>query len=280
MSYEWWVMLIGSLTGICCALTGTILVLRKMAMIGDAISHTVLLGIVLAYLLSSQLGGFWMFVGAVAIGLLTSFFVQWLHERNVKADAAIGVTFTTLFAIGVLLISVYADQIHLDLDHVLYGEIAFSPLQTLEFAGMSVGPKAVWILGGLLLLILVVFGLLFKEIRVLTFDPLYARTMGLPVRTIHYSMMTLVSLTIVAAFDIVGSILVVSMLIVPAATAYLLARGLLHALLLAALFAVLAALGGFWFAWSLDVSISGSMSVFTGLLFTAVFMAQRFGLVK
>ena len=271
MSYAITIMLIGSLTGICCSLVGSYLVARKMAMIGDAISHTVLLGIVLSFLVSSQMSGLWMYVGATVIGLATAYFAQVLHEWKVKADAAIGVTFTTLFALAILLITLFAERVHLDLDHVLYGEIAFAPLRTWEWSGVNMGPQSLWVLGALLALIALCFAWFAKQIRTVSFDPAFAAVTGMPARFVHYLMMTLVSLTTVAAFDIVGSILVVAMLVVPPATAYLLARSFTGVLFYGVLFAILAALIGYGLAYVLDASIAGAITVSAGVIFAIAF---------
>ena len=271
MSYELSIIVIGALTGVCCSLVGSYLLARKMAMIGDAISHTVLLGIVIAFLVSSQMSGIWMYIGATVVGLATAYFAQLLHEWKVKADAAIGVTFTTLFALAILLITLFTERVHLDLDHVLYGEIAFAPLRTWEWFGHSLGPQALWILSGLMLLIIGCYALLSKQIRTITFDPAFAQVSGMPLRRVHYLMMTLVSLTAVEAFDIVGSILVVAMLVVPPATAYLMARSFQQVLLYSALFAIVAALGGYAMASVLNASIAGAMTVCAGLIFAFIF---------
>ena len=137
MTYDAWIILTGSLVGITCAMIGCFLVLRKMAMLADAISHTVLLGIVGGYLVSRSLEGHSMLIGAVVVGLLTALLVQVLSGKGVQADAAIGVVFTSLFAIGVILLSVFAGNIHLDVDHALMGEITFIPWDTMEWNGMG-----------------------------------------------------------------------------------------------------------------------------------------------
>jgi manganese/zinc/iron transport system permease protein len=275
MQYEWWIIVIGGLTGICCSLLGSLLVLRKMSMISDAISHTVLLGIVFAYIISSQFGGWWMFICATTVGLLTSFLVEYMRQLRVRSDAAIGITFTTLFAVAILLITIFAENIHLDLDHVLYGEIAFAPLETLSIQQIDVGPQALWILSILLLFIILYILFSYRQLQTMIYDEEYAKAIGMPTKTIHYLMMTLVSLTIVAAFDIVGSILVISMIVVPAATALLIAKSFAQMLWMSMFFAVLASTIGFIFAWTFDVSISGAMSVFTGVIFTFIFAFQK-----
>ena len=280
MSYEGWIILTGALVGITCGITGCFLILRRMAMLADAISHTVLLGIVGAYLVSSSMEGLYMFVGALVVGLLTALFVQLLHSSGVQSDAAIGVVFTSLFALGVILLSLYAGRIHLDVDHALMGEIAFVPWDTWALVGINLGPKAVWMLGIVLIINLIVIGLFYKELKICSFDPEMALALGIPVLFIHYLLMGMLSITTVAAFDSVGAILVVAMLIAPGASAYLLTDRLLTMLFLSAGLGVLAAVSGYYVAVWWNVSISGSMAMMAGVLFVlAFFFSPKHGTV-
>jgi manganese/zinc/iron transport system permease protein len=267
-----WILLTGSFVAAACSVLGCFLVLRRLSMVGDAISHAVLPGIVLAFLLSGSRASLVMFLGAVAIGLLATFLIQALSSAGVYGDAAIGVTFTALFAAGVVLISLFAGHVDLDLDCVLYGEIAYTPFDTWSLGGVSLGPRPVWITGGLLLLNVAVVALLFKELKICAFDPQMAAAVGINVSVMHYLLMTLVSITTVGAFESVGAILVVAMLIVPAATAYLLTDRLERMLLFAAGTGVLSALLGYAVARSLDCSIAGAMATVAGLLFTLAFL--------
>lgn len=274
-----WIVATGALVASACGIVGCFLVLRKMALLGDAISHTVLLGIVLAFLLTGSKAVVPMLVGAAVCGILTALAVQLLHQTGVRSDAAIGVTFTALFAVGVVLISLYAGSVHLDVEHALYGEIAYVPWDTWEWRGISMGPRAVWMIGAVLLLDLAVIGLFFKELKVCAFDPGLAVALGIPVTALHYVLMTLVSVTTVASFESVGAVLAVAMLIVPGATAYLLTDRLGAMLAVAAGVGVLAAAGGYGLAIWVNGSISGAMAVVAGLLFlTALIFSPRHGL--
>ncbi|WP_243291130.1 metal ABC transporter permease [Bacillus sp. FJAT-47783] len=272
MSYEAWILLTASLVGASCALVGTFLVLRKMAMLSDAISHSVLLGIVGAYFISQSLGSIYMLIGAGIVGLLTTLFVQLLSNRGVQSDAAIGVVFTFLFAVGVILLSLYGGNVHLDVDHALMGEITFIPWDTLEIGGIDLGPQAVWILGFVLMMNIILTALFYKEFKISAFDPEMALAIGIPVTFFHYLQMTMLSLTAVASFDSVGAILVVAMIIVPASTAYLLTDRLIHMLWLSVLIGVLSAFIGYYSASFLNVSISGAMASATGILFALAFL--------
>lgn len=249
-------------------------------MIGDAISHSVLLGIVLAFLITHSLGALPMFIGAVVMGVFTTFVIQLVHQGGAQEDAAIGVTFTGLFALGVVLLTLFAGDVHLDTQHVLYGEIAYVPWDILVWNGIELGPRAVWIVGGVFALTLLVTGFLYKEFKLCAFDPVLALTMGIPVTLLHYVQMTLVSLTTVAAFDSVGSILTIAMLIAPGATAYLLTDRLERMLGLSVVIGVASALLGYAAAVWLDVSISGSMASAAGILFAlALLSSPKYGIL-
>lgn len=249
-------------------------------MLGDAISHAVLPGVVIAFVLSQSKGSFTMFIGAVIMGLLTTFLVQYLSERGIEGNAAIGVVFTSLFAVGVVLVSTYGEHIDLDLDCVLYGEIAYSPFDTLILGGNFLGPKPVWINGGLLLSNVVILGLLYKRFKICAFDPGMAAAVGINVSAMHYLLMGMVSVTTVGAFDSVGAILVVAMFIVPGATAYLLTDRLSHMLVIAFVVGVLSAFGGYQMARWLDCSIAGAMATVCGGYFLlAALVSPRHGVV-
>ncbi|MEI4771250.1 metal ABC transporter permease [Psychrobacillus sp. FJAT-51614] len=268
---EFWVLLTGAMVGITCGLTGVFLILRKTAMIADAISHTVLFGIVIAFMITQSLNGFWMLLGAAIAGLLTTYLVQVLQSGGLQEDAAIGVVFTSLFALGVLFITLFAGNVHLDVEHVLMGEIAFVPWDTWSILGFTM-PKAVWMLSIVLILNILFLVFFYKEIKLTTFDPVFALTIGLPIMIMHYSYMTLVSLTTVAAFDSVGAVLVVAMLIGPAATAYLLSKSVRGMILWSMALGVTAAITGYYLAKLWNTSIAGMMASMIGILFMIVFL--------
>lgn len=280
MSYEAWIIVTGMLVGVTCALIGAFLVLRKMSMLADAISHTVLLGIVGSFLITRTLDGLPMFIGAVIVGLLTAFFVQLLHSNGVQSDAAIGVVFTSLFAVGVILLSVYGGNVHLDVEHTLMGEIAFVPWDTVELFGTDIGPSAFWKLLIVLVINLTILFFFYKEFKLAAFDPEMALAIGIPVLFLHYLQMGMLSITTVASFDSVGAILVVAMLIVPPAAAYLLTDRLLTMLLYSAGIGALSAVSGYYLALLLNVSISGAMAAMTGFFFAlAFFFSPAHGLI-
>lgn len=272
---ELWVIITGLLVGITCGMAGVFLILRKMSMIADAISHTVLFGIVMAFIITQTLNGFWMLLGAAVAGILTAYLVQLLHSSGIQQDAAIGVVFTTLFAAGVLLITLFASHVHLDVEHILMGEIAFVPWDKWTFFAITM-PKAIWIL---LLVLLINIGFLllfFKEMKLATFDSVYAASIGVPILFLHYGFMTSISFTTVAAFDSVGAILVVAMLIGPAATANLISKSIKQMFLFSMLYGGAAAVIGYYLAKFWDTSIAGMMATAVGLLFIVTLCAQKF----
>lgn len=268
-----YIILTGSLVAASCALLGCYLVLRKMALIGDAISHAVLPGIVIAYLISGSRDSLVMIVGAGSIGLLTTFLIEFLHRKaRLQEDASIGVIFTTLFALGVILISYYAENIDLDQDCVLYGEIALVPLDTWLLSGVDIGPRVMWIGLFVFVVIIIFIGLGYKELFLTTFDTPYAASIGISVTLWHYVLMGMVSFTTVASFEAVGAILVVAFLVAPAATAYLLTDNFNKMLLIAVLVGIIAAIGGYFLASWIDASIAGGMTATVGLEFLLVLL--------
>jgi manganese/zinc/iron transport system permease protein len=275
------IQLIASVVAVACALPGVFLVLRRMAMMADAISHTVLLGIVLVFFLTRDLSSPLLIVGATATGVLTVSLVELLNRtRLVKADAAIGLIFPALFSVAIILISRFAGDVHLDTDAVLLGELAFAPFERLELAGWDFGPQALWVMGGILLLNVLFIGLFYKELKLATFDAGLAAALGFSPALIHYGLMSVVSVTAVGAFDAVGSVLVVALMIGPAAAAYLLTDRLSRMLGYSALIGVASAISGYWLAHWLDASIAGSMATMVGVVFVLVWLlAPERGLV-
>lgn len=270
---DFWIILTGSLVAVTCGILGCFLILRKMALVGDAISHAVLPGIALAFLFSGgSRDSLVMLLGASILGLICVFLIQMFQHSGVQADASIGVVFTALFAIGVVIISLNARHIDLDLDCVLYGEIAYVHWNTVTIAGVEAGPKAVWILGFTLLVVLTLIGLFYKQFKICSFDPAMAIACGIPVALFHYLLMGMVSMATVASFESVGAILVVGMLIVPAATAYLLTERLSVMIALSAGIGILCSVLGYYMAAWFDASIAGCMVSVAGILFAAAFL--------
>lgn len=272
MSYAAWIILTASLVGFSCGLIGVFLILRKTAMMADAISHTVLLGIVVAFIITKEVSGIYMVIGGIIAGLVTAYLVQWLHSLDVQHDASMGIVFTTLFAIGVILIATSVGNAHLDIQHALMGEITFIPFNTMTVPLIGEVPKATVLLAIVLIVVLFFIIAFYKEWKITSFDPALAASLGIPVLFLHYLFMTLVSVTTVASFDAVGAIMVVAMLITPAASAYLWTDRLSVMLVLSSLFGMFSAIIGYYIAVWIDTSISGSMAFATGLIFIISFL--------
>lgn len=283
-----WIVVTGALSAMSCGLLGNYLVLRRMSMMGDAISHAVLPGLAIAFLVTGSRDSLPMLAGAIFIGVLTALLIQGLSRLSgVEKGAAMGVVFTTLFALGLILIRQAADHVDLDPSCVLYGAIELTPLDTVVLFGREV-PQAAVTTGAMLLINLAFVGLFFKELKITSFDPALASTMGINANLMHYVLMALVAATTIAAFESVGSILVIAMLIVPGAAAHLLTdrmpRMIAVSLAVAALSALLGHLGAItvptWFGFR-DTSTAGMMAVAAGGLFLLAFLfAPRYGVTS
>lgn len=268
-----WIILTGSLVAISCGLLGCYLILRRMAMIGDAISHAVLPGIFLAYLVAGSRASFPILLGTAAFGILCTFIIEWLtHKARLQNDASIGITFTFMFAVGVILVSAFAGQVELDQECVLYGEIIHVPFDTWQWGHTNMGPIAVYQLGFNLLLILSIIIIGYKGLLLTTFDMAYAASLGVSTAFWHYLLMGLVSLTTVLSFEAVGAILVIAFLIAPAATAYLLTNNFKLMLLLSGLVGIASSVSGYYLAYTIDGSIAGAMTCMLGVFFMLSFL--------
>lgn len=275
-----WTIVIGGMCGTCCAVLGCYLVLRRMSLLGDAISHAVLPGVALAFLASGQITGVPIFLGAMVLGVLTSLLTDLLHRRGgVPEDASMGVVFTALFALGVIVITRGAAGVDLDPGCVLYGLIEFAPLDTVTVADWEL-PRTAITLGLAAALTLGFVAIFWKELLLASFDPALASACGLKASVVHYALMAMVAGVTVASFEAVGSILVVSMLIVPAATAQLLTDRLLGMLAWSVAGAWSAAVLGYAGAVWLNTSVAGMIATVLGLqLLLAVLLAPRYGLL-
>ncbi|HRF59773.1 MAG TPA: metal ABC transporter permease [Fimbriimonadaceae bacterium] len=261
------IALVAIVAGASCGLAGVFLVLRRLAMMSDAISHAILPGLVAGYFFARGPNLIAAFLGATAAGVLTVFLVETIvRMRRLKEDAAIGLVFPALFAIGVLLVSRYFANVHLDTDAVLYGEIALAPFDTWNVAGRNLGPQSLWVLAGLGLLNAGFLYLFFKELKLSTFDPGLAEILGFRPGLLHYSFMTIIAMTTVGAFSAVGAILAVALIVIPAVTASFWTTRLPVVIVLSIGIGAFAGLLGYGAATAIDVSISGAIATTLGLL--------------
>lgn len=256
-----------------CGWIGCYLILQGMALVGDAISHTVLLGIVVAFLLTGQVAGPAMFIGAAVTGLMTAILIETLHSTSrIKEDAAIGIVFTSLFALGVVLLSVFAGRAHIDTQHVLYGNLEVVASEPAYSIGRMTLPLPVWQMTLAAALVLGLIIAFYKELLVVSFDPQLAASLGMRPRLVRYGMMAVLSVTVVGAFNSVGAILVVAMLIAPAATAYLLTQRLAVMFVLSALTGGVSAVVGYHLSYWLEVSAAGAVVSVACVLFALAFL--------
>lgn len=283
-----WIMVAGSLCGLAASLLGNFLVLRRLSLLGDAISHAVLPGLAAAFLLSGQRQGWLMFLGAALVGILTVFLTEAAKEfGQVDEGAAIGVVFTFLFALGLVMIVQAADRVDLDAGCVLYGAVETTVINVVDIGGWLV-PRAVISLAAVTVINLLFVVLLYRPLKVSTFDPQLAQAQGIPVRVLHYALASLVAMTSVAAFESVGNILVVAMFVVPPVTAWLWTDRLGVMIFLSSVIAVLSAVLGHLSAIGVpamfglpSTTTAGMMAVAAGflLVFAALF-APRKGMIS
>lgn len=251
------------LVGIICGVIGCFIILRGMALMGDAISHAVLPGVVIAYMVGAS-----FFLGAVITGVLTAIGIGYISQNSkVKDDSAIGIMFSAAFALGVVLNSRLKGT-SVDLWHILFGNV------------LAVSRTDLWITFGMGVFVILVIVIFYRPLLLSTFDPIMAKATGLPVKFIHYMLMLLLSLVTVASLQTVGIILVVAMLITPGATAYLLTDRLNIMLVLASVFGVVSGVVGLYYSVIFDVSSGSSIVlVASGLFMIAFFFSPRQGLV-
>ena len=280
-----WIVLTGALTAMACAVPGVFLLLNKQSMLGDAISHAVLPGLAIGFLVSGSRDPLPMFIGAVLAGLFTGVISGVIERRGrVEAGASLGVVFCSLFALGLILIRLAADHVDLDPGCVLYGALELAVIDS------ATVPRIVWQSGAILILNLFLAGMFFKELQVVAFDPRFAKASGIPSGLIQQGLTVVTALTTVVAFESVGSILVIAMLIVPGASAMLLSRSVSGVLLWSLVVAISSAVLGHVLAISVgptwlglltgrhdlgSLSSAGMMAASAGGIFFSLLAASR-----
>ena len=271
-----------AVTALACSLLGPFLLLRRLSLLTDAIGHVLLFGIVVAFLIVGKLDSPWLLVGAAATGLVTVLAIEALsRSRLVREDAAIGLTFPTLFAAGIILATLFARNTHLDIDQVMLGYAEFAPEHRLEIGDFDLGPYSLVIMGVMAVINLGAIVVFFKELKISTFDATLAATLGFLPAVLHYGLMTLVSFTVVTAFDSTGPVLVVAFFVIPSITAYLLTDRLGWFLGWSALVAVVGAFLGTAVAFLLETTVSGTVATVMGALFGVSWLAApRHGLIR
>ena len=274
MSDDLAILLTAGLVATASGLLGPFLVLRRQALMSDAVSHAVLPGIVLVFILFGTRAPVPVIVGAAAFAVICVLAIDGLRATGlVRADAAIGLVFPALFSIGVIGITGFASGAHIDLDATIYGEIAFSPFRTVDLFGAEIA-RSIPLLGAVALANLALLVVLWKELKATTFDPEFARTAGFSPRLLSRLLLIAVAVTAVVSFESVGAILVVTMLIVPAATARLVTDRLLPMVVTTIAVGWIAAVGGYQSATALDASIAGAMGVVASICFALALLAS------
>lgn len=264
------------ITAVACVLPGNFLVLRGTALLSDALSHAILFGIVISFLIVQDINSPYIFVGAIISGILTVTITQRLTKTGtIDQDAAIGLTFPFLFSIAVMLINLCANNVHLDIDAILLGELAFAPFTILYWHGYDCGPQALWNMSIILCINIACISYFYKELQLTTFDPIYAKIIGYHPWRFDYLLIIVTSITIIQAFQTTGTILVISLIVTPASTAFLLTKKLYEMIVLSCLLAVIAVLAGFLCAHFCDTSIAGSIALANGLLFLFVMVIKK-----
>lgn len=278
-----WIVLMGFLVTAACGLVGNYLLLRRMALVGDAISHSILPGLVVAFMLFKHNNTWVMFLGAFAAGLLTVVLIEFIHKQSrIKPDAAICIAFTTLFAVGVVLMSSLETKgsIHIDAECVLYGEIAFVPLEPpFVWNGWELGPPSVLRMGAVLAVLALAVLAFYKELLVTSFDAGLSKSLGMRMAVWHYGLMGALALAIVCAFESVGAILAVAMLIVPPMFAAQLSDRLPARLGLTVLHAAFSAVLGLHLSVWLNCSAAGAVVVVAAVLFCLAWAGTAVGKV-
>jgi manganese/zinc/iron transport system permease protein len=274
------IIITACMIAISCGLLGVFMMLRKMSMTGDAISHAVLPGIVIGFFVSGSQRGLEVIIGAGILGILATLMIDWLRRKaRVQLDASIGITFTLLFAIGIILINLLAYKVDLDQECVLYGEIAYLPIDLwITKSGVALGPRILYLSVLNLILVLAFIILFFKELKVTSFDENFSKVIGIPAGLINLALMSMVSYTTVSSFEAVGAILVVALLVVPPATAFLWTRKLKLLIQLTVGIGISISIIGYYLAYLFDSSIAGMIVSVAGIAFlaSALFKSKTF----
>ena len=247
-------LLTSVVVGLICGVIGCFIILRGLALMGDAISHAVLPGVALSYMLKIN-----YFIGAVITGIITAIAIGFVSQNSrIKNDTSIGIMFTAAFAFGIIMITMMNSST--DLYHILFGNV------------LAVRSTDMWLTIGIGIAVILLVTLFYKELLVTSFDETMAKAYGLPVKWIHYFLMTLLTLVTVASLQTVGIILVVAMLITPAATAYLLVDRLPTMIFLASTFGVLSAIIGLYFSFTYNLASGATIVVVATVMFLIAFI--------
>ncbi|MBD1835917.1 metal ABC transporter permease [Cyanobacteria bacterium FACHB-472] len=256
-------LVIAILVGLLCAVVGSYLMVQRLALLGDAISHSVLPGLAIAFMVGANI-----FVGAFIAGVLSTMAIAWIRTRSpIKEDAAMGIVFSAFFALGITLITLIQKDNKIDLNHFLFGNILGVTIQEVRDTAIIAA------------IVLIIVVLLYKELLFYTFDPLGAQAVGLPTNLLNFGLMLLIALTIVASMKAVGVILVLSLLITPGATAYLLVKRLHNVMILGAVIGIVSSISGMYLSYFFNLpSGPAIVLVVSGLFVIALLFSPSYGI--
>lgn len=276
MSFLMGTLSLAVVTALACALPGVFVVLRKNSMLADAIGHAVFPGIIVGYFFTQDLDSPLLIVGAALAGLIVVLGAEYLGRTGlITGDAPQGLVFPALFSVGVILVTRNFADVHLDTHVVLVGDLNLAAFEELTIGGTPIGPRYLFVMLAVAAANALFLRATFPALTVTTFDPRFAATIGIHTRALTTAFMFMVSVTVTAAFNAAGAILVIALMIIPAAAAYLLTRTLKAMISVVILIAVAGAIGGFWIAYALDTATSAAMSVCYGLVFAAAYATNR-----
>ena len=277
-----WTYIIAVLTAIACSLAGVLLVVKREALVSEGLSHAVLPGIVLAFLIFRDRSSPLLILAAGLSGLLMVWLVQWIAKTGrVKQDAALGIVFSGMFSVGILATSLKLKNVHFHAHCIIDGNLAFAALEDCNWFGVYLGPRA---FVSMLLCVVGLTGfivLFFKELKLMAFDETASQLFGFHPRLLHMVWLAIVSIVAVAAFEIAGTILVVALMIAPAAAANLLSHRLGKMFILSAILGTISAIAGVALSQQLTISPAGPIASIAGFVFLiVVFFAPRRGLIS
>ena len=269
--FDFWIILTACIIAINSSLLGSFLVLRKMSLIGDALSHAVLPGIVIAFLITGEINSFWMLTGASVFGIFAIFLIDWLNRfAGFGKDSSIGIIYTLLFAIGIILITSKAKNSDIDVDCVLFGDINTVPIVDTVF-GMPLPTFNLSIIA-ILVSLTILFGL--KGFKITTFDKSHAQTLGISITFWTFLLLALSSISTVFSFDSVGAIMVIGLMVIPPSFANIITRKLHLFLIISVSFGVLSCIIGHFIAIFMDIPTVPTIGVFMGLILILTLTAK------
>lgn len=271
-----WIIICVGLISISCSILGCFLILRKMGMLTDAIAHSILPGIVIAYLISETKNNFIILGVATVFGVLTAFLTTWINRRLPnRSDTATGITFTFLFAVGIILVTLFAEQADIDQECVLFGEMLYIPFDTLDILVNYDIPRA-FPLGLFVFISVIIFvKKAYRPLWMITFDENYALSLGISVSLWHYLLVSLVSMVTVASFELVGSVLVVALFVIPPATSYIISKNLENMIKWSILFGIVSVIFGYYISVIFGGSSAASIVIIETVLFVLVLLYHK-----